>query len=365
MSTGNGEPRIWVLLGERTGDNAQALAIGHAVSEAMGGEVVVMPLACNGHYRTPNLLLGATLRSLRRETRERLKRPWPDLVVGVGRRSVPVARWIRAQSGGSAKLVQIGRPRAPLAWFDIVVTTPQYRLPPAANVLHLLLPPLPPPALGPGELTRWRDAFASLPRPWIGVLVGGTRAPYSFDAEAAQDLGQQANAAATRLGGSLLVTTSPRTGTAPSRALSEAISGPAHRNLWSASADPADNAHHAILALADRFIVTAESVSMLAEACETGKPVAICELPRRAFYPAWSGERGLGRWLARTGLASPPRDPQAVVRRLVDGGHAAILGAPEPDRFVPAPDERARVVAAVRRLLDGRAAPQTHKRGAA
>jgi uncharacterized protein len=365
MSTGNGEPRIWVLLGERTGDNAQALAVGHAVAEAMGGDALEKPLACNGHYRTPNLLLGASLRSLRHETRDRLRAPWPDLVVGVGRRSVPVARWIRAQSGGAARLVQIGRPRAPLAWFDLVVTTPQYQLPSAANVLHLLLPPLPPPALDPGELARWRDAFDDLPRPWIGVLVGGARAPYRFDAEAARDLGRQADASATRLGGSLLVTTSPRTGAAPSQALADAITRPAHRNLWSASADAADNAHHAILALADRFIVTGESVSMLAEACGTGKPVAIYELPRRAAYPAWSGERGIGRWLARTGLASPPRDPQAVVRRLVAGGHAMILGQAEPDRFVPVPDGRSRVVAAVRRLLDGRTAPQTHKRGAA
>jgi uncharacterized protein len=364
-TAGNREPRIWVLLGERTGDNAQAMAVGHAVVEAMGGEVLEKPLAYNRHYRTPNLLLGATLRSLRREARDRLRAPWPDLVVGVGRRSVPVARWIRAQSGGSAKLVQVGRPRAPLAWFDLVVTTPQYRLPEAANVLPLLLPPLSPPALDPGELTRWRDAFAGLPRPWIGVLVGGTRAPYRFDAEAARDLGRQADALAARLGGSLLVTTSPRTGAAPSRALSEAIALPAHCNLWSPGADAADNAHRAILALADRFIVTGESVSMLSEACGAGKPVAIYELSRRAAYPAWSGERGLGRWLARTGLASPPRDPQAVVRRLVEGGHATILGAAEPDRFVPVPDERGRVVAAVRRLLDGRAAPQTHKRGAA
>jgi uncharacterized protein len=355
MNTGNRGPRIWVLLGERTGDNAQALAVGHAVAEAMGGEIEAMPLAYNGHYRTPNLLLGATLRSLAPEARDRLGAPWPDLVVGVGRRSVPVARWIRARSGGSTKLVRIGRPRAPLAWFDLVVTTPQYRLPEAANVLHLLLPPLPPPALDPGELTRWRDAFAGLPRPWIAVLVGGARAPSRFDAEAAQGLGRQADASAARLGGSLLVTTSPRTGAAPSRTLSEAIARPAHRNLWSANADAADNAHHAILALADRFIVTGESVSMLAEACGTGKPVAICELPRHRPYPAWGGERGLGRWLARTGLASPPRDPQAVVRRLVEGGHAAILGAPEPDRFVPVPDGRARVVAAVRRILDGHA----------
>jgi hypothetical protein len=83
----------------------------------------------------------------------------------------------------------------------------------------------------------------------------------------------------------------------------------------------------------------------------SGKPVAIHELPRSP-YPAWSGERGLGRRLARSGFVSPPRDPQAVVRRLVDGGHAALLGAPGPARYVPVPDERARIAAAVAALLN-------------
>ncbi|HUF45954.1 MAG TPA: ELM1/GtrOC1 family putative glycosyltransferase, partial [Aestuariivirgaceae bacterium] len=268
--------------------------------------------------------------------------------IGVGRRSVPVARWIRAQSDGGAKLVHIGRPRAPLDWFDLVVTTPQYQLPEEPNVLQLLLPALSVPALDPSDLERWQKVFAPLPRPWIGVLVGGARPPYRFEVQDAVRLAQQADSLAGRLGGALLVTTSPRTGTAQARALAQAVSSPAHSNLWQ---DGADNAHLAILALADRFIVTGESVSMLAEACLTGKPVVIYEPPRLKFYPAWSGKRGIGRRLARSGLVSPPRDPQAVVRRLVDGGHAALLGAPEPAVFVPAPDERARILAAIRALL--------------
>ena len=349
IAAGTREPMIWVLLGQRTGDNAQALATGRAVAAATGGEVTPKPLLYNALYRAPNLLLGASLRSLRQDRRNSLAPPWPDLVIGVGRRSVPVARWIKAQSGGRAKLVQIGRPRAPLDWFDLVVTTPQYRLPDEANVLKVLLPPLSAPALDKNELELWRKTFAPLPRPWIGVLVGGARPPYRFDARAAVQLAHRAEALADRLGGTLLVTTSPRTGAAQGRALVEAISSPAHCNLWRPDAD---NAHHAILALADRFIVTGESVSMLAEACLTGKPVAIHQLPRNGSYPAWSGERGIGRRFARAGLASPPRDPQAVVDRLIDAGHAALLGPSEPARFVPAPDERARIIAAISALLD-------------
>jgi len=347
IAAGNRQPLIWMLVGQRTGDNAQALAVGRAVAEAVGGQAIAKLLEYNALYRVPNLVQGASLRSLAAERRD-LAPPWPDLVIGVGRRSVPVARWIRAQSDGKAKLVQIGRPRAPLGWFDLVVTTPQYRLPDGPNVLQLLLPPLSPPTLDPAELERWRTAFALLPRPWIGMLVGGARPPYRFEVQDAVKLAQQAGALAERLGGALLVTTSPRTGAAQARALADAVARPAHHNLWSPDAD---NAHHAILALADRFIVTGESVSMLAEACVSGKPVAIHELPRRS-YPAWSGERGLGRRLARSGLVSPPRDPQAVVRRLVDGGHAALLDAPEPARYVPVPDERARIAAAVTALLN-------------
>lgn len=349
-ATAKREPIVWVLLGRRTGDNAQALAVGQAVAAATGGHMIPKPLEYNALYHTPNLLLGASLRSLRHDRHSTFSPPWPDLVIGVGRRSVPVARWIKAQSDGAAILVQIGRPRAPLDWFDLVVTTPQYRLPEEPNVLALLLPPLSGPAQGGAELARWRETFAPLPRPWIGVLVGGARAPYRFDGEAARALARGADALAGRLGGALIVTTSPRTGAAQSRILAEAVSSPAHCNLWSASAD---NAHQAILALADRFIVTGESVSMLAEACLTGKPVAIHQLPRQGLYPAWSGERGFGRRLARSGLASPPRDPQAVVRRLVEAGHATILGAPEQASFVPAPDEFPRIVAAIDRFLKG------------
>lgn len=344
-ATGKREPIIWVLLGRRTGDNAQAVA----VAEAAGGRVTPKQLDYNPLYGAPNLLLGASLRSLRPEGRSAIAPPWPDLVIGVGRRSVPVARWIRAKSDGRAKLVHIGRPRAPLDWFDLVLTTPQYRLPQEANVLNLLLPPLSAPVVAPPDLERWRGTFKLLPRPWIGVLAGGARQPYRFDAPAALALAQEADALAGRLGGALLVSTSPRTGRTQGHALADAISSPAHINLWQPGAD---NAHQAILALADRFIVTGESISMLAEACRTGKPVAIHELPRRKGYPIWSGERGLGRRLARSGLASPPRDPQAVVRRLLEGGHASLLGAPQPASFAPVPDERPRIVAAIRALLE-------------
>ena len=42
----------------------------------------------------------------------------------------------------------------------------------------------------------------------------------------------------------------------------------------------------AFLALADSFIVTSDSASMLAEACAAGKPVAMFDVPRRPAIAA-------------------------------------------------------------------------------
>src|SRR5262249_61448889 len=80
-------------------------------------------------------------------------------------------------------------------------------------------------------------------------------------------------------GGRLLVSTSPRT---PLAAADAAIKAVTCRNFiyrWEAG-DP-DNPYHAFLALADRFIVTADSASLLVEACLMGKPVEILSWPMR------------------------------------------------------------------------------------
>jgi len=62
------------------------------------------------------------------------------------------------------------------------------------------------------------------------------------------------------------------------------------------------------LALADAFVVTGESASMLAEACTTAKPVAIFPLPvRSAGVISWvrSVGRTLGDAVARRAYARP------------------------------------------------------------
>ena len=125
-------PRVWAVTGARAGDRAQILAL----AEALGWPVEEKRLAHNLMEAVPNLLLDDSRLSLKARAADPLESPWPDLVIASGRRSVPIVRWIRRRSGGRTRLVHIGRPWAPLKHFDLIVSTPQYHLPKASNVLH-------------------------------------------------------------------------------------------------------------------------------------------------------------------------------------------------------------------------------------
>jgi mitochondrial fission protein ELM1 len=339
---------VWALLGEREGDNAQV----RTLAEALGWPVETRRLRYNRRYRWWNLLLGASLLSLDRRRSDALAPPWPDLVIAAGRRSAPVARWIRKQSGGRARLVHLGRPWAPLRCFDLVVTTPQYGLPARRNVLHNTLPLT---RLDPARLAaareRWAPRLAALPRPLVALLAGGDSPPYVLDPDTAARLGREALETARRLGGTLLLTCGPRVRPPAAEALIAAAAGAGHVHRWRAG--DADNPYLAFLALADRFVVTGDSASMLAEASATGRPVTIVPLPEA---PRWKwratrrlqrwaeGRRGLAGWawegVMALGIAKRTRDLTRLHRAL----HARPPGA-------TGADDLARAVARVRQLV--------------
>jgi mitochondrial fission protein ELM1 len=292
---------VWVLQGAHAGDNAQARALAHV----LGVEYTLKQLFFTPFRHVPNVLLRHSLASIDRAKSASLDPPFPDLVIGVGRRTVPAALWVRNQSGGRTKLVHMGRPRAPSAWFDLLITTPQYGLPPAPNVVELPLPLTSERAVSDDEIALWRERFSKLPRPWTGVLVGGSRFPMVIGEEGATRLGKQVSA----MEGSALISTSPRTAPAEIEALAKALTGPHYLHRWTRGGE---NPHQAILALAERFVVTSDSISMLAEAWRSGKPVERFQLGRSPWGLTWQAKTGVGAFLARNGILTPPRDPDLV-----------------------------------------------------
>jgi mitochondrial fission protein ELM1 len=343
--------RVWVLLGDRAGDNAQLLRL----AEALGWPFEAKRIRYNQLNRCPNLLLGASTLTVDTRGSDPLAPPWPDLVIGASRRAAPLARWIKKQSGGRSRLVHLLHAQAPLRCFDLVVTTPQYRLPDRSNVLHNLLPlNAAQPEVLASAGAQWRGRLEHLPRPWIAVLVGGNTSSYRLDAFTARQLERFTSRTARETGGSLLISTSPRTPPDAADALLAAVQGPAYIYRWQPT-NKDENPYLAYLALADRFIVTADSASMLAEACSTGRPVELFgwTWPRRRpkrLLRAFPGSQRLKEALIAWGMIKPKRDFQALHRELME--HGLLCSPGHEQSLQPAkPDDLARTVTRIRRLM--------------
>ncbi|MCB1987206.1 MAG: mitochondrial fission ELM1 family protein [Burkholderiaceae bacterium] len=268
---GEGTITVWCLLGKKAGDNTQV----RALAEELGWGFVEKHITARRSELLVHFGGGATLAGIDRSRSSELAAPWPDIVISAGRRNEPVARWIRQQSGGRARLVHIGRPWAPLSAWDLVVTTPQYFLPKRANIVHNTLPLHRFTAEDLSRAERFRSQWQHLPRPWVAVLMGGDSGQFVMTPDKGRRLGALAQALATGTGGSVLASDSPRTPRAAGDAMQSQLQAPCLCYRWGG---PGDNPYHGLLALADAFVVTGESMSMLGEAVHTGKPLFIFDV---------------------------------------------------------------------------------------
>jgi mitochondrial fission protein ELM1 len=342
-------------MGHRAGDNGQLLAL----AQALGWPFEIKRFVYRRLEFIFNMPLGATLAGRNASRSSPLTPPWPDLVITAGRRNDPIARWIQKHADKPVRLVHVGRPWAPPACFDLIVSSAEFSLPDDPNVLRNALPlPCAIESTPAATISRWGARFAALPQPRIAVLVGGSSELFTFGRRAATQLGRAASAMAAEASGSLLVTTSARTAPRAADMLRTAITVPSEFFRWHPGAQ--DNPYAAVLALADAFIVTGDSVTMLAEACLTGKPVYI-------FDPG--GETGRSSQALLRFLSDPcaflyrqlltldsrrlDRDIRRVHQAMIAAGRAVRLG----ERFsvqttLAPPDELARAVARTRALFE-------------
>jgi uncharacterized protein len=321
---GEGSITVWCLLGRKAGDNTQVRALAGELGWGYEEKhIVAQPWELLCHLGG-----GVTLAGIDRSRSSALAAPWPDIVISAGRRNEPVARWIGRQSGGRTRLVHIGRPWAPLLAWDLVVTTPQYFLPGQANIVHNTLPL----HLVSGEemesaAEQWRPRVAGLPRPWVAVLMGGDSGRFVMTPGKGLRLGMLARDFALAAGGSLLVTDSPRTPRAAGDALQAQLQVPHLCYRWGSGSD---NPYRGLLALADAFIVTGESMSMLGEAADTGRPLYIFDVGDGAArwwsLPHSYRYKPLSHRLAmRIAPLRMRRDVGNIQRALVDAGRAQWL----------------------------------------
>jgi uncharacterized protein len=354
--------RIWLILGDKAGDNAQV----RIVADGLGWPYAVKQLAFRAPYVIGKPRFRVSLHHVDPARSDPLEPPWPDLLLTVGRRPSMAALWVREQTRGRARLVVIGRPKRWLDRIDLVIAPPQFHLPRRENVLRLDLPLMRvDEAAVAAAAAAWRERCADLPRPLTALLVGGPTKPYRFDEAVARRLVDETLEVVRRDGGSLYATTSRRTPPAVVQALERSLPKDARLYRWG---DGGDNPYRALLGLADRFVVTGDSISMMVEVARLGRPLAIFALPeapsslrlRSALGqrlaaleggPARAVLEPVAELLFRLRIAKYARDLSEVHRRLYASGLAVPLGAPfqPPHRGVP--DDLARAVERVWALM--------------
>lgn len=301
---------------------AQALcvAVGVAVGGDRGAAFDTRPIRPRWLYR-----LLAPWGPPDPKDRSILSPPWPDIAIASGRETVPYLRAIKKRSGGRTFTVYLGDPRVSHARFDLIAL-PEHDAHRGPNVVAYLTPPHP-----RGEAARRLAAqepdprVAALKSPRIAMLIGGPSGAYAYSQRDADVLGDAVNTVLAS-GAGLMITFSRRTPDALRayvRNLARAHADGHSLFIWDGEGP---NPYPSMLAMADGFIVTADSVSMLAETVATGRPVhlhepkgdagkfrgLIAKLMERDAVRQWTGR--LENWTYEP-IDSTPLIAEEIVRR--------------------------------------------------
>lgn len=262
---------ILILSDYKAGTTNQCEALAQALESSY--EVIEIAYSCLA--RLPNFLAIDPFLRISKNSRNKLAKlslKNTKYLISGGRRLAPIALALKERSE-SLKLIQIMNPGINFDNFDLVILPKHdqnFNLK-QDNVIESI-----------GALTKdnlpsknsshYNDLFDSK-RPIIALLLGGKSKTHSIDQESAKSLGCSASKIVKNMKGSLLVISSRRTQNLCLKALESNLSCPHKILRWDQVKD--DNPYPEVLRQSDYFIVTGDSVSMISESCQTGKPVYI------------------------------------------------------------------------------------------
>jgi hypothetical protein len=241
--------------------------------------------------------------------------PWPEFAIAAGRLTAPYIRTLKRQAKRATYTIILQDPKVPLSTADLF-WMPEHDLKRGANVITTIVAPH---AFSPTRLADLRAspppaAFQAIPRPWVAVLVGGDGSSYKFTSADQARLVEALRSIAA-MGAGLLITPSRRTPPSLVAAIAEATKDHP-RFIYDGTGE---NPYPAMLAHADQFIVTADSVNMCGEPAATGKPIHV-------FAPS-GGSPKFQRFhdaLSRHGATRPLPD---TVTLLDDWSYAPLYAA--------------------------------------
>lgn len=260
---------------------------------APGKKLTSLPTE-NGFRAGLSSVLEVDVKQIVTMARETFEKNGPLLVVASGRDTISIASSIKRLASENVFVVQIQHPRSHLNRFDLVITprhdyyplTPQAQEQVPRYIRRWITPREPPDkhvVLTLGALHQidsaalraaaaaWHDEFTRLPKPLLVVNIGGPTRNCRYGVDLAKKLAAYLQSVLASCG-SIRISFSIRTPEKVSSIISKELGDNPKVYIWNGE-EP--NPHMGHLAWADAFVITADSVSMLSEACSTGKPVYI------------------------------------------------------------------------------------------
>ncbi len=272
MITKSGYKTCWIVTEAKAGMISQALGI----AEAIGFKKIVTKRAC---YNLPWSLFPANfgLNSPRflSKISDSISPPWPDVLITCGRQALGVSLYIRKQSKGKTFTICTQDPRINLKYFDLVIPMEHDNVS-GSNVIVSKMTPhkVTQAKLDEGKKLH-KSFFLQKKKPYLVVLIGGSSNRYKMKTAECQNIIMQLQSILTNSKGSLFITPSRRT---PAE-LIKMIEDKFGNNDRILIIDPTkNNPYFGLLGMADCIFVTDDSVSMVSEACSTGKKVYILPL---------------------------------------------------------------------------------------
>lgn len=340
MSASESE-EVWLLTGNRPGEVAQQRALAMALAIPFR-ELPVARMVPTGR----DVVFDFTA----------LRPPWPRLAISFGK-TLTAALRVRELGGGSVRLVHLGLPRKlAVGALDLIIPMPTDCYVDAANVLRIRMPFNPAPPLDRNSPGALRLLASNLPRPWLALMVGGPTSRLPLEPCEIVRTAAAVGARTEERGGSLFVSTSPRTPAGAIASLRSAL--PAHSEFhvfdpFEARANP----YAALLNLADELFVTGDSASMIAECWRTGKPLWVAPLgmpPLRRFMRTVRGV--VPRPMIASGYIAGDVNIGRWIDQLSSAGHIGILGLSDPTLAYTSrrDDDLSRAVARIHEMLRSR-----------
>lgn len=152
--------------------------------------------------------------------------------------------------------------------------------------------------------SAWHDELAPLPKPLLVVNIGGPTRHCSYGVDLAKQLATSLQNVLPSCG-SLRISFSRRTPEQVKDVLVAELRNDPKVYIWHGKDR---NPHMGHLAWADAFVITADSISMLSEACSTGKPVYVigtewCRCKFTDFHKSLEDRGAVRRFTGRENLS--------------------------------------------------------------